>query len=164
MLDPAYRINAVASLAVGDIDGDGLPEIVAVATSGDKLIAFEHDGTFKWRSSTVEFLGSPAITLADLNGDGTVEIIFGRQVLDAAGTLLWTGAGGRGGNLSAPGSRLLRISTWMGFRKSSGEIPPSLRRVRYVGSLLCLMATRQSVISTMMPSRNRGDQRWCLSA
>jgi len=46
----AYRVNAVASVAAGDLDHDGRPEIVAGDESGSRLLVFEHDGAFKWRS------------------------------------------------------------------------------------------------------------------
>lgn len=85
------RIDATCTLAFGDIDGDELPEIIACDTSGHGLIAFEHDGTFKWRNPNLEAIGSGAPSLADLNHDGKPEIIFGRQVLDGTGSLLWTG-------------------------------------------------------------------------
>ena len=52
------------------------PEIVAVAEQGQQLLAFEHDGTFKWRSATLEFaVGAGAPFLADLDGDGRQEIV-----------------------------------------------------------------------------------------
>ena len=41
-------------------------------------------------------------SIADLNQDGTPEIIQGRQVLDANGVLLWTGTGGHGGDSVGP--------------------------------------------------------------
>jgi hypothetical protein len=94
--DPAYRISTTSSIATGDIDGDGRPEIVACDDTGARLIAFEHDGTFKWRSAALEaiYWGAPAI--ADLDQDGTPEIVVGRQALSATGAVLWTGSGGRG--------------------------------------------------------------------
>lgn len=83
--------------AIGDIDLDGKPEIVVVGgetdasvTSHTRLYAFEHDGHIKWISEplgerlfpvgaispTAEGLMSEAaITLADLDGDGTPEIL-----------------------------------------------------------------------------------------
>ncbi len=94
--DPAYLLNVAASIAVGDIDNDGLPEIVATDESGDHLIAFENDGTFKWRSDVVEpvYWGAPSI--ADIDQDGTPEIVIGRQAVNNDGTLRWTGTGGIG--------------------------------------------------------------------
>lgn len=94
--DSAYRINTASSIAVGDIDDDGKPEIIACDESGYRLIAFEHDGTFKWRSADLEPINWGAPALADLNHDGSPEIIVGRQVLDSSGRVLWTGTGGRG--------------------------------------------------------------------
>lgn len=94
--DPTLQISTTCSVAVGDIDGDGSPEILACDSSGQRLIAFEHDGTFKWRSPALEAINWGAPALADLDQDGTPEIIIGRQALDAMGNVLWTGAGGRG--------------------------------------------------------------------
>jgi hypothetical protein len=93
--DPNLLVSTTASIAVGDIDLEGFPEIIACDNSGLRLIAFEHDGSFKWRSQNLEaiYWGAPAI--ADLDEDGVPEIVIGRQVLDATGALLWTGTGGR---------------------------------------------------------------------
>ena len=94
--DASFRVNTASSIATGDIDNDGFPEIIACDNSGSRLIAFEHDGTFKWRSGTLEAINWGAASIADLDKDGTPEIIIGRQVLNNAGGLLWTGTGGRG--------------------------------------------------------------------
>ena len=93
--DSSLRVNTAASVAVGDIDLDGRPEILACDDTGARLLCFEHDGTFKWRSPSLEaiYWGAPA--LADLDQDGTPEIVIGRQVLNANGTVRWTGTGGR---------------------------------------------------------------------
>jgi hypothetical protein len=86
--------------AIGDIDGDGLPEIVA-AVIGGAPIAFEHDGTKKWQSATGwPAAYSGAIALADLDNDGDVEIIAGNQLYDHTGAHLWT-ASQPAGNWSA---------------------------------------------------------------
>ena len=96
--DLSLRINTAASIAVADIDGDGRPEIIASDSTGSRLIAFEHDGTFKWRSPFLEPINWGASSIADLDGDGTPEIVMGRQVINSAdGTIRWTGTGGRGG-------------------------------------------------------------------
>ena len=88
-----------AGLAVGDIDGDGLPEIVASHEDSSRLIAFEHDGSFKWLSDPV-WGGTSwgSASLADLDQDGTPEIVLGGSVFNNDGTLRWRGdvAGGTG--------------------------------------------------------------------
>lgn len=95
--DASYRINTAGSIATGDIDRDGKPDIVAVDASGRRLIAFNGDGTFKWRSDNLEQINWGAPSIADLNSDGKVQIVVGRQVLDGTtGALLWTGDGGTG--------------------------------------------------------------------
>ena len=92
--DPALLVNTAASVATGDIDGDGLPEIIACDTTGRQLIAFENDGSFKWRSAPLDsiFWGAPSI--ADLDQDGTPEIISGRNILDATGAVIASGSAG----------------------------------------------------------------------
>ncbi len=97
---PEHRINALGQVAVGDIDLDGRPEIVAVHSSGNRLIAFEHDGAFKWISDVLEGItfGGPSIANLDAqtNPASTPEVIVGRQALNSDGTLRWTGTRGRG--------------------------------------------------------------------
>ena len=93
-----------AGLAVGDIDGDGLPEIVAMQrTTG--TVAFEHDGTVKWtnpdpRGADADGGGrDPYPSLADLDADGIGEVIVGRVVIDGAtGRTRWRGSAGLGRN------------------------------------------------------------------
>jgi hypothetical protein len=94
VIDPQLAINTAFNIAAGDLDNDGLPEIVASADTGTELICFENDGTFKWRSPTLENLEWGSASLADLDADGNPEIVVGRQVLDNNGNLLWTGTGG----------------------------------------------------------------------
>ncbi len=94
--DPALAINTAFNIAAGDIDNDGLPEIIASDASALQLICFENDGTFKWRSPALDQLNWGSVSIADLDGDGNPEIIVGRQVLDNNGNLLWSGTGGSG--------------------------------------------------------------------
>ncbi len=99
--DGSWRVQPDASLAAGDIDGDGWPEIVGVHETG-RLLAFDRHGNGLWQSSsTVPALGERgAPFLADLDGDGSIEILFGNQIYDAQGVLLAEGAHGRGSNQS----------------------------------------------------------------
>ena len=117
--DPNARVmESEGQLAAGDIDGDGLAEIIGLkytfiappddcdATDFDccirgkfaygSLYALEHDGTFKWESDPwklpeqyIENAGAPS--LGDMNGDGFPEIAFGNAVFDNLGRLIFEG-------------------------------------------------------------------------
>ena len=87
-------INAMVEPALGDIDNDGLPEIVTVIpaegiTIRGRVAVFEHDGTLKWTSAEEVRTDWHALMLADLDADGDVEIAS-RSVFDHEGELLWT--------------------------------------------------------------------------
>jgi len=85
--------------ALGDIDDDGIPEIIAVTYPDGRLVAFEHDGAVKWIGDTVWEDGLPgsgfpdwaygSIQLADVDTDGDVEIIAGNMLADHDGQTLW---------------------------------------------------------------------------
>ncbi len=90
-------LQGQGAVAVGDIDGDGLVEIIACTSSAVK--AFENDGTLKWTSGSISghLVGtSDAPAIADMDGDGDPEIIVGRAILDNNGTILGTGSYGMG--------------------------------------------------------------------
>ena len=94
--DHRYRVRGAAGVALGDIDLDGEIEIIATHES-DTLMAFEADGTFKWRAASsggLDRWGSASI--ADLDQDGVPEIVMGATALRADGSLMWQGAFGRG--------------------------------------------------------------------
>lgn len=90
-IEPTQRGPA----ATGDIDEDGLYEIIVLTLDGTELIALEHDGTTKWRAPTetkdVNIEGGAAI--ANIDGIGPPEIIYARSVYNADGTLRWQGQG-----------------------------------------------------------------------
>ncbi len=97
--DPAYRIKGAASIAVGDIDNDGKVEICGIPYDGRGIICYENDGSFKFRTAPDAYdyneWGGPS--LADLDGDGTVEILDGNRVYSNTGALKWVGSDGMGG-------------------------------------------------------------------
>lgn len=69
---------------------------------GGGLIAFEHTGEFKWKTSVNLSVGWGGAAIADLDGDGNTEIIIGNTALNADGSLLWQGNGFRGNNGVGP--------------------------------------------------------------
>ena len=95
------ELNGRTSIGAADLDGDGRAEIVGVGTpesGGDahRVIAFDDDGSVLWRSTESDgttphraHSSNGAPTFADLDGDGTPEIILGAVVYDASGRLLW---------------------------------------------------------------------------
>ncbi|RMG96069.1 MAG: VCBS repeat-containing protein [Deltaproteobacteria bacterium] len=94
--DAAYRTDATSNPAVGDITGDGLPDVVAQG-QGKYLVAIDSTGTPLWQSDN--FAGgenSGSVAIANLDGEGLPEIVFGAAVFDAAGNLLWEGTNGIG--------------------------------------------------------------------
>ena len=93
-------INGTSGVAGGDIDGDGIVELIAVTNTGVAK-AFEHDGTLKWTSPALgaSIYSSPAI--ADMNADGKPEVIVGKSILNGDGTLRATVKYGFGGSAAA---------------------------------------------------------------
>ncbi len=83
-------VDSTVTPAIGDIDSDGLPEVVT-ALVGGAIVAFDHDGTHKWTSSvTWSEVYSGAIALADMDNDGDVEIIAGNMLFDHGGNHIFT--------------------------------------------------------------------------
>ena len=87
--------------AAGDINGDGIPEIVIPLYNG-RVAGIAHDGTVLWISERLEFGGGEyagAPVLANLDGFDGVEILVGRTVLSGqTGLVLSIGAKDRGQN------------------------------------------------------------------
>lgn len=68
------RFRPGGSIAIGDVDDDEVPDIVACGSSGG-IVVLNNDGSVKWTipSGCAHTYTHPSI--ADLDGDGTVEII-----------------------------------------------------------------------------------------
>ncbi len=82
-------LDSRRGIAVGDLDGDGRPEIVS-GTRHEELVAFGYDGTLKWVSPKLNCFGNlahPAI--ADIDHDGFAEVAACATVLNSDGTLRW---------------------------------------------------------------------------
>ncbi|HEY3291666.1 MAG TPA: PKD domain-containing protein, partial [Anaerolineae bacterium] len=87
--------EGINHVAVGDIDGDGRPDIV-ILSSNNVLRAFNNDCSLKWTGQTPVgtvfsgYAGAP--TLADLDGDGRSEIIYSNVVWNSDGSVRWVGS------------------------------------------------------------------------
>ncbi len=92
----AYRTDSTANPAAGDLDGDGVPEVL-VAGQGKQVLCFNADGTPRWTSDVYAGPeGSGSVAIANLDGEGEAEVIFGAAVFDHRGRLLYEGALGSG--------------------------------------------------------------------
>lgn len=93
--DSRYPVAAITELAVGDIDGDGFPEIIGAAADNRHIYAFDHLGNLKWVSDTVQLPARSdyggAISIADLDNDGIPEIVIGTLVFSNTGKLIADG-------------------------------------------------------------------------
>src|SRR5688500_4374743 len=81
-----------SSPAVADLDLDGLPDVVWGAY--DVVALNGADGSPKWRAPSGNRVW-PGVAVADLTGDGTLEVIAGRggdllTVYHGLGTPLWS--------------------------------------------------------------------------
>ena len=100
--DAAYQSNSTANPSVGDIDGDGLPEVV-VAGIGSTLVAIDSDGTPLWVSDTFTSANSSgSVAIANMDNAGNPELVFGAAILDSNGALVWEGNAGTGRDGQGP--------------------------------------------------------------
>src|SRR6185503_3170675 len=69
--------GASRGVAVGLVDGDAIPDIVAVASTPNVIVVFHGngDGTFTITSAPVLLHPPDALDLADMTGDGRPEAI-----------------------------------------------------------------------------------------
>jgi hypothetical protein len=96
-----------SSPAIGDLDGDGSPEIVEVREyknstfgPGDYTgVAFDANGNQIWESEHfvgLDFDYATAPAISDMDHDGSPEVVLGRVILHADGTTRGVGEYGRG--------------------------------------------------------------------
>ncbi len=102
-------LEGYSGVAVGDLDGDGEPEIVTHTFAGS-IKAFSRTGVLLWTSAAYPgdiARGANKFTfpaIADLDADGKAEVIAGRLILNHDGSLRGKGALGLGAPLHGSAS------------------------------------------------------------
>jgi hypothetical protein len=93
------------SVALGDLDGDGFVDIVAMTGDGYPSVLDRNGTVMAIADAPVPNTGGTfgwggGMGIADMDGDGTIEIVYGRSLYRyqaGALTKLWDGTGGTGG-------------------------------------------------------------------
>jgi hypothetical protein len=90
-------LSGYAGFAAADVDGNGVAEIFLPTTTG-QLVSISPTGQLNWVSNAIvgapgqPYGGGPSV--ADIDGDGIPEILYGRFVLNAlTGAPKWIGSG-----------------------------------------------------------------------
>lgn len=124
-------INNDSGLALADLTGNGVPEIVGVTNIGGQprgTVAFERvadDGTqwqVLWENETypqwnIHTRGGANVAIADLEGDGTPEVIIGNVVLAGdTGDLKWDG------NVTSDGTGGIGNNAFVGPTSTAADI------------------------------------------
>lgn len=63
----------ITSVAMGDVDGDGLTDFVAAGS--DLLAWFQHNGGFSYTYHDIYPIGATSVVVADLDNDGHTDIV-----------------------------------------------------------------------------------------
>lgn len=124
------RNNIYGGVATGDLDGDGLPEIL-VPSINHALTAFHANGTRFWRYNNDDtILGAPVI--GDIDRDGLMDVVFGGDSSQGA----YYDAGGRITALSADGKR-----KWITQIDQVAQSGPALANLNHDGYLDIVIGT-----------------------
>lgn len=104
----SYGSHGRSTIAVGDVSGDGLPDVVYAARANAQfrslIVAMSRTGTVLWTSHDpggaahgfqVE---NAAVTLANFDADPMAEVVIGATLLDHDGTVLWDQGGNGAGS------------------------------------------------------------------
>lgn len=111
-------LDPTAGVTVADLDGDGVPEIVAVSEANDSPRIYSNTGELIASAPAAPQNANPSIAVANLDNAGFAEIVIGATVYtlrrDGAGRLtfgdIFSGTLARGSNGQGPISCLANIA------------------------------------------------------
>ncbi len=98
-----YGSHGRSSIAVGDVSGDALPDILYASRVNVQfkslIVAIDRNGALLWTSHApggapyVFTIENAAITLANFDADPQAELVIGASLIDHDGTVLWDHTG-----------------------------------------------------------------------
>jgi hypothetical protein len=107
LVDSGPVENYVPNVAVGDMNGDGIPDLVTAGTSnnnsGVSVLLGTGSGTFPtvtYFAGTPSYTGLKAVALGDFNGDGHLDVAVGVDTQPTSTIYIYLGDGA--GHLSGP--------------------------------------------------------------
>ena len=84
-----FMVLGATTPAIGDLENDGIPEIIVQASTGG-VYALTNEGVIKWHNETAIGNGFGGPSIANLDHKGNAEIITGRNILSATGETICT--------------------------------------------------------------------------
>jgi hypothetical protein len=85
-----YAVDGVSSIALGDVNGDGSPDVATASYAGGNVSVLlnKGDGSFEAKRVYATGLAPVSIALGDLNGDGKADVVTANLWDDTISVLL----------------------------------------------------------------------------
>ena len=91
----AYHVAGLGSIALGDVNGDGSPDVATTDYAGGavSVLLNKRDGTFAAARKYVTAFSPASVALGDLNGDGNADLVTANVWNDTVSVLFAAGDG-----------------------------------------------------------------------